>query len=200
MTEQKRSDLEHQLVAAGYDGLFLYGERSRADALWARGGNQPALEGIIADATTSLQTKFLAAELLRAKGVRLSSAAAPVCAEAYAAALASTSETSGNPWRLNGNVWGFVQHADDPGVLGRVLIGLGRVAVPHLVKLLSDDGAIIFEGSREATTGNKLQLRVKDFAAYYLSQIEGIAVPLREAHAERDAEIEKLKQAVARRP
>jgi len=80
MTEQKRSDLEHQLVAAGYDGLFLYGERSRADALWARGGNQPALEGIIADATTSLQTKFLAAELLRAKGVRLSSAAAPVCA------------------------------------------------------------------------------------------------------------------------
>ena len=33
-----------------------------------------------------------------------------------------------------------------------------------------------------------------------MSQIEGIAVPLREAHAERDAEIEKLKQAVARRP
>ncbi len=105
MTEQNRSDLEHQLVAAGYDGLFLYGERSRADTLWAHGGNQMALEGIIGDATTSLQTKFLAAELLRTKGVRRSSAAAPACAEAYAAALASTSETAGNPWRLNGNVW-----------------------------------------------------------------------------------------------
>jgi hypothetical protein len=34
------------------------------------------------------------------------------------------------------------------------------------------------EGSREATTGNKLRLRIKDFAAYYLSKIENIAVQL----------------------
>jgi hypothetical protein len=200
MAEPKFSDVEHQLIAAQYDGLFLSGQQSRADAIWAQGRNRAALEAILADHATPLQAKFLAAELLRANGVKPDGAAAAVVAEAYAAALASTSETAGNPWHLNGNAWGYVQHADDPGPLGRVVIGLGQAAVPPLLKLLGDDGPVVFEGSREATTGNKLQLRIKDFAAYYLSKIENIAVPLHPDHAARDAEIEKLKQTVTHGP
>ncbi|HEX8114336.1 MAG TPA: hypothetical protein VF516_41685 [Kofleriaceae bacterium] len=78
-----------------------------------------------------------------------------------------------------------------------ILVGLGQAAVPPLVKLLDDPGPIFFEGSREAMTGNKLKLRVKDFAAYYLGKIENIAVPLQPDHPARDAEIEKLKAKLA---
>jgi hypothetical protein len=56
---------------------------------------------------------------------------------------------------------------------------------------------MFYEGSREAITGNKLQLRVKDFAAYYLGKIENLAIPLQPTHAARDAEIEKLKHRLA---
>lgn len=89
------------------------------------------------------------------------------------------------------------KHADDPGHLGTVLVGFGKAAVPPLIKLLDDAGPIFFEGSREAMTGNKLKLRVKDFAAYYLGKIENIAVPLHPDHAARDAEIEKLRATLA---
>lgn len=197
MAEHKPSDLEAQLVAAGYDGLFLSGNRSRADAIWAQGKNQPALQAIVLDAKATQQARFLAAELLRDRGVKPPADAVPALAEAYARALATTSDTAGNPWRLNGNAWGFAQHADDPGPLGAVVIGFGKAAVPPLTRLLDDPGPIFFEGSREATTGNKLKLRVKDFAAYYLGKIENIAVPLHPDHAARDAEIEKLKATLA---
>ena len=46
MVEHKPSDLEARLVAAGYDGLFLSGDRSRADAIWEQGKNQSALQAI----------------------------------------------------------------------------------------------------------------------------------------------------------
>jgi hypothetical protein len=197
MAEHKPSDLEARLVAAGYDGLFLSGDRSRAEAIWAQGKNQSALQAIVLDGKAMLHGKFLAAELLRDRGVKLPADAAPVLAEAYARALATTSDTAGNPWRLNGNVWGFAQHADDPGHLGAVLVGLDKAAVPPLTRLLDDAGPIFFEGSREAMTGNRLKLRVKDFAAYYLGKIENIAVPLHPDHPARDAEIEKLKVTLA---
>jgi hypothetical protein len=193
MTEQKSSDLEAQLVAAKYDGLFLSGDRSRAGAIWMEGKNRAALQGLLLDGKVTLQAKFLAAELLREKGVTSSDDAAPILAEAYAKALATTSDTAGNPWRLNGNVWGFAQHADDPGHLGSVLVGFGQVAVPPLAKLLDDVGPIFFEGSREAMTGNRLKLRVKDLAAYYIAKIKHITLPLHPDHPARDAEIEQLK-------
>jgi hypothetical protein len=68
MTEQTLSDLETRLVAAGYDGLFLSGDRSGADAIWMQGKNQPVLQSLVLDGKTPLQAKFLAAELLRDRG------------------------------------------------------------------------------------------------------------------------------------
>jgi hypothetical protein len=73
------------------------------------------------------------------------------------------------------------------GQLGAVVIGLGKVAVPYLLKLLGDTGPVFSEGSREATTGNQLRFRIKDFAAYYIGKIEGVPAPLHEQHAARDA-------------
>jgi len=89
------------------------------------------------------------------------------------------------------------QHVDDLGHLGAVLVGLGKTAVPPLARLLDAAGPFFFEGSREAMTGNKLRLRVKDFAAYDLGKIENIAVPLQPDRAARDAEIERLKATLA---
>ncbi len=197
MTEQSSSDLAARLVAAGYDGLFLSGDHSRAETIWMQGQNQKQLERLVFEPDASLHAKFLAAELLRENGVTIAGDAAPILAEAYAQALASTSDAAGNPWRLNGNLWGFLQHADDPGHLGAVVIGLGKVAVPYLLKLLGDTGPVFYEGSREATTGNRLKFRIKDFAAYYIGKIEGVPVPLHDEHAARDAEIERLRVAVA---
>src|SRR4029453_17437471 len=77
MTEHKPSDLEAGLVAVGYDGLFLSGDRSRADAIGAGGKPQAAL-----------QAKFLAAEPLRDRGAKPAADVAPILAEAYAKALA----------------------------------------------------------------------------------------------------------------
>lgn len=196
MTEQQPAELEKRLVAAGYGGLFLSGDRTAHDAIWESGNNQRALQALIVDSTVSAQGKFLAAELLRTHGASLPPDASETLADVYAQALSSTSDKAGNPWRLNGNVWGFVQHADDPGTLGARFLELGHAARRPLLKLLDDDGPVFFEGSREAMTGNRLELQVRDFAAYYLGKIEKIAVPLGADRAARNAEIDKLRQAV----
>jgi len=100
MTEQKASDLEARLVAAGYDSLFLAADHSRADAIWLQGKHQAPLQELLLDGQVTLRAKFLAAELLRDKGVKSSVDTVPILAEAYAKALATTSDTAGNPWRL----------------------------------------------------------------------------------------------------
>jgi hypothetical protein len=197
MTEQQPAKLESRLVDTGYGGLFLSGDRTSNTAIWAEGRNQRALHALIGDRAVSPEARFLAAELLRDHGAPLPPDADASLAEAYAQALASTSDKAGNRWHLNGNLWGFLQHADDPGKLGATLIGFGKAAVPHLVKLLDDDGPVFFEGSREAMTGNRLELQVRDFAAYYLGRIAQIDVPMGVDRAARNAEIAKLKAHLA---
>lgn len=185
------TDLETQLIHTGYMHLFLYGNRSLADAVWDNGRHIAALENIIVSGTTSSLGKFLAAELLRKYKSPLPEAALPVLAAVYTAALKNTGED--NSYGLSGNLWGFLYAQNDSGHLGSQLVHLGEAAVPYLISLLDHTGPVLYEGSEEATIGNDYQYRVKDFAAFYISKIRNIPVRFYRNHADRDREIGRLK-------
>jgi hypothetical protein len=120
-------------------------------------------------------------------------------AEAYCQALLSCTSEAGFSMGLAGNAWGFLWFDQDPG-LGQVLIELGNGSIPALRRLASHRDVILYEGSKEATTGNALMPRAKDFAAYYLHRITGLAVrPITlgdRDFAARDAAIEQLLSAL----
>lgn len=189
-------EFEKKLIDAGFPGLFMYGERSLADAIWDGGKNETALKELLASGTASHHAKFLAAEVLRKYEVSYDENIAGALAETYAEALRNTSESSGNAYHLSGNHWGFLYELNDAGHLGSQFIIFGDAAVPALTPLLDDDGTIMYEGSQEATLGNSYQYRVKDFAAFYISKIKNIPIQFHKDIQERDKEIERLKMNV----
>jgi hypothetical protein len=136
------------------------------------------------DDSANPEARFLAAEILydRASNFPPESVKAAL-AEIYTTALAQDYIGVANPWGLPGS------HE----VVGRHLVELGEVAVPKLIPLLDDETILLYEGSKEATLGNSYAYRVKDFAAYFISQIRGIDYPVHQTQAERDAEIDRLK-------
>ena len=58
---------------------------------------------------------------------------------------------------------------------------------------MDDDRRVYYAGSQEATFGNSYRYRVKDLAAFYISQIGNSPFEVDEAPRKRDEEIEKLK-------
>ncbi|MGB8191536.1 MAG: hypothetical protein WCF67_06430 [Chitinophagaceae bacterium] len=187
------SDLEKILLDAGFPKLFMYGERSLSGEIWNDQKNEDLLKKLLASDTASDHARFLAAEVLRVHGAFFNEPGAGKLAEIYAGALKNTSEGSGNPYQLSGNLWGFLYESDDAGPLGEQLINSGKAAIPVLINLLNDDNPVLYEGSQEATLGNEYQYRIKDFAAFYISKIKNIPVKFYQDINDRDKEIERLK-------
>jgi hypothetical protein len=192
-----------RLDDAGYAGLFLTGDSRLADSLWGDGKNRASLEQIARGRGYGDLTRLLASELLyeRVQGFPQESWS-DVLAHVYTRALAITGVEAGG-MQLPANLWGFMHHWDGRGVkdygpLGARLVGVGPIAVAHLASLLDDADAIFYEGSQEATIGNRFGYRVNDAAAYYIGQITGIPVAFHEQIADRDAEIERLKESMKR--
>lgn len=196
--EEQESQVAAELSEAGYIGLFLSGDHSRADAVWRDGERRPALEQIAWSGRHGDLAALLASEVLYRKAPgyppeeRLGELA-PV----YARALAITGDDTG-PLQLTGNEWGFMYHADERGgdahgELGGHLLRTGTPAVPHLAALLDDPKRIFYVGSQDATLGNRLGYRVKDAAAYYLGKLTGTAVRYHDDPGARDAEIDRLR-------
>ena len=187
-----------ELTRAGYAGLFLSGDASTAGAVWRDGANREALERIAGKCGHGDLAAVLAAEVLAANGAGLSPrAAAPV----YARALGLTGDETGPP-PLTGNEWGFMyygrDHGGDPhGPLGARLLEAGPAAVPDLARLLDEPQRLLYVGSQDATLGNSLGYRVKDAAAFYIGELSGRPVPFHEDPDDRDAEIERLRAALA---
>jgi hypothetical protein len=191
-----------ELGRAGYAGLFLAGDRSSAGSVWRDGENREALEEIVRERRYGELERVLASEVLS----RFHDGYPPdswedTLGEVYARALAITG-TGDRPIVLTGNLWGFLSYSDqrgvqDDGPLGAHLVEAGPAAVPHLVPLLDDPASLFYEGSEDATLGNSLRFRVKDAAAYYLGRLTGIPVPFHAEPQERDAEIDRLKTALA---
>jgi hypothetical protein len=199
MPSESVEEVVQGIINAGYSGLFLRGDRSLSDSIWQNGENRTYLEQIVQSSEYPDLSRILASEVLYEKV----SDYPPeewdsTLAYLYSQALALTGVETGGV-QITGNQWGFMYHSDEAGVqdygaLGLHLVETGTTAIPHLTKLLDNTDTIFYEGSREATLGNSLRYRVKDAAAYFIGKIAGILVQFYEQPADRDTEIERLKQ------
>jgi len=184
------SALAEKLLSGHYGPLFYYPQREMTiDRIWSEPGNPQALEGLVKDAGASGKARFLAAEVLFARDVffvesRGTGRWSPGC----------TARHWAHGYTGLANSWGLLWEHDDVGEVGSRFLVLGEAAVPVLTKLL-DDVTLVdsYEGSEEATVGNRYRFRIADFASYYLSRITGIGVAFHQDPAERPAEIAHLK-------
>lgn len=192
-TEAKiAADLSH----AGYRGLFLAGDHSMESSIWHDGENCAALMGVALGECYSDLERVLASEVLFANNAGYPPRGwEDLLGSIYARALAITG-TGDRPILLTGNEWGLL-YRDGDGTLATHLLSAGRAAVRHLVPLLDDPATIFYEGSQDAMVGGGLNYRVKDAAAYFIGRLTGLPMSFHEPIAERDAEIEHLRAAVA---
>lgn len=198
------SDLAQLLAGEGYAGLFLAGDRSREPEAWAGGEQRAALRDLVADEAADDLVRLLASEVLFRNDPDYPPddlrAGLP---EVYAAGLATAGDTS-HPLRLDGELWGFMYPSEersipDDGPLGARLVAFGEASVPPLTELLDHEGRIYYQGSQEATLGNRYRYRVKDAAAYFIGRITGIPVAFHDDPPQRDAEIARLRAALDER-
>lgn len=184
------TSLARRLIELGYRALFVAPDRSQLDALWS--GAAGELDALARDPGQDHQARFLAAELLFSKQPGFPPAdLRPVLAPLYAEALGQTGNLTGR-WQLQGNQWGLL-HDAGPGPVGTHLLALGADAVAALRPLLDKDERVLYEGSRDATTGNMRRYRIKDIAAYYISRITGRPLAFHADPIERDRAINELK-------
>jgi hypothetical protein len=178
-------DLAGRLCGLGYIELFLRATQEAVDALW----NEPDAPGrlrslVLADGAPD-EARFLAAEILaeRRDGPPSPEERA-VLGRIYAGALARNHTRMGNPWGIPGH---------QAGQAGRNLVRLGSEAVPALAELLDDETPVTYSGSQEAMLGNGLRLRVKDLALYFLRELLGEPLDVRDEPAGRDGQIETMR-------
>jgi hypothetical protein len=174
--------LESDLLKLGYRELFLRQSNAALEQIWSQPDAPQQLRTLALDPQRDPQARLLAAEILFLKDPRFPPPDAyPELAALYCHALETA--TSGNSWVLPGNT---------VGTLGKHLLNFGAAAVPHLQALLSNQRVIPYEGSEEATIGNRLKLRVQDLAAYFISHIHMRPFPLDTPTSQRDAAIRDL--------
>jgi hypothetical protein len=187
-----------KLKAAGYHGLFQYEDRTECDSIWENGRNKDSLIKIVSSSEFEDYTRLLASEILFERD---SSYPPSELFNKLAVLYSQALRMSGgdNNIFIPANQWGFMYFSDKPGyidygILGNHLLLFGKVTIPYLILLLNDEARLLYEGSQEALIGNSQRYRVKDAAAYYIGKIAGISVQFHEDYADRDAEIERLKE------
>lgn len=165
-------------------------------ALWHDQPDARLYTQIVEDAARPLPARFAAALMLRSKSAaQLRRTDRRALAEVLTAALQRDLVGYAYPW---GRLWaGF----DPLGLLGQLVVELGRPAIPALVALLDDTSPRdSYRGREEATDMAMRQYRVKDFAAFYLSRIAGLELPWHPELADRDQAIDRLRAQLAAAP
>jgi hypothetical protein len=197
--KKNEKSIANQLTEIGISTLFQYIESTKINFIWQDGQNKTALLNIVLKVDYDDYTRLLASEILFLKDKNYPAESMhEVLAYIYAKALFISGDTS-KSFRISGNFWGFMYFSDenginDFGIIGTHLMTTKDKAIPYLVKLLTNSEILFYEGSQDATIGNGLKYRVKDAAAYYIGKISGIPVKYHENFAERDLEIERLKE------
>jgi hypothetical protein len=187
-TQPGPSALAEKLMALGYGGLFQSYDESALNAIWDEPGAPEALAGLVLDAEAPALARFLAAEILFSQRETYPPQEhKPQLASVYAAALAGNFTEVANAWGLPEVVRGSA---------GEHFVALGDAAVPALLDLAEDDRRVYYAGSQEATLGNSYRYRVKDLAAFYISQITGLPFTVDPDPEKRDASIEELKRSL----
>jgi hypothetical protein len=186
--------LAHKLLAGTYGIFFYYPQHEMTiSRIWSEPGNAAALEALVRDVAAPEKARFLAAEVLFANdGFFVDRVGRPLVAELYTQALR-------NMYTGHANAWGLLWLNHTVGEVGSRFLVLGDAAVPGLRKLL-DAVAVVasYQGSEEATLGNCARYRLKDFAAYYLARITRHPIPFHRDPVERDTEIARWREAIAR--
>jgi len=159
-------------------------------AIWRDYPDARLYTQIVEDAARPVPVRFAAALMLRSKSAAQFRRTQPrALAEVLAAALQRDLVGHAYPW---GRLWAG---GDPLGLLGSMVVELGRPAIPPLVALLDDAAPRdTYLGSDEATEMAMRQYRVKDFAAFYLARIAGLALPWQPELAGRDQAIAQLRQ------
>lgn len=140
---------------------------------------------LVEDAQRPERVRFAAALVLKSRSEKADPAAT---AQVFAVALQQDLVGYAYPW---GRLWA---DGDEVGPLGATLVEIGRPAVPALMPLLTDPAPrTAYLGSEESTDMAMRRYRVKDFAAFYLARIVGVALPWQPDLARRDEEIAKLR-------
>jgi hypothetical protein len=195
LSTPEQKELVRKLLAGEYGLLFYYPQHDMTiERIWSDPGNPQALEELVRDPSAPGKARFIAAEVLFARDVFfINRVGRALVARLYTEAL-----TKG--YTGHANAWGLLWEHDDIGEVGSRFLVLGDEAIPALAELLDDDTIVdSYEGSEDATVGNRYRFRIKDFAAYYIGRITGHPVPFHLDHAGRDAEIERLKAFLATR-
>jgi hypothetical protein len=167
--------LADQLTEAGYGKLFQYAGQVELHRLYDQHG-QAAFERLAGDASATSLARLLACEVLyfQSQAPRLAVAAQALV---YVAVLDAQSIGSANPWGT----------PRDPNILGQRIIRFGADAVPFLIDLLGNTTVLSYAGSREATSGNLYQYRIKDLAASLICAIRGVPYVFQQDFGGRDA-------------
>ncbi len=183
------NDLAGTLSDLGYENLFMRLDSADLDRVWSEPGAAERLRELVLNPAAAVGPRFLAAEVLFARAPNfppdeLHSALASVYGRALAMAEVA------NPWGLPG---------ETDGAAGQHLLQLGDAAIDPLIELLDDGRRVVYSGSKEATFGNSYAYRVKDLAAFYLSQLTGLPYAVHERPANRDFEIGSLRKTIRER-
>ncbi len=163
-----RPPIPEWLTNASYEELFLRGQAPR---LLDQPNAKSLLEAVVASADVPPKLRVLANELLLDAG----HAANPLLAEIYCRTLPDT---------FLHNAWGMPGHYTER--LGKTLVSFGKAVLPCLVSLFEDQRRLGYFGSEEPSINAEMKYRVADLAAYFASQIAGLAYRDAPDLAERD--------------
>lgn len=194
MSEDTRS-LGRRLTSLGYKALFTGADHERLLAeVWAS-ASQREFEGLATDTTAPATVRFLSSQVLLRKDMTfLSRTDLSSLSDVYVQALL------GN-YTGTMSDWGFLRGNEDLGVAGSIFLAFGEQSVRQLAELLSDPTVVDYD--RPATDASGFdrtrlrRVRVKDFAALYLSKIKSLPVAFDVAFEQRDKEISRLERVLA---
>ncbi len=184
--------LAKKLLSPDFDGFFGYPTHDElVERTWDNGNAEAALLQLIADSTQPTRARLIAAEVMFAKNfIFMNQMKIPALAKLYCDALADDVIGTANPW-------GLLYDYDDAGEVGIRFQMMGKEAAPALLELLQDARpGPFYEGSKEATTGQMLHYRIKDFAAYYISKIYNYPLTYSAEFKDRDAAIALMRKAL----
>jgi hypothetical protein len=180
--------LSDKIRNAGFARLFLNYNDDLINEIWQVTDISKKLKNICFDETIDIEVRFLAAEILFKKTKNFPDEDRKAkLAEVYAAILASDLS-------INANIWGMPGKLN--GATGKHLLSMGHSIIPAFLPLLKNDSRIYYEGSEDATEGNAYQYRVKDFAAFFLSEVVNQSYVLHKNPLMRDIEIKQLKNLI----
>jgi hypothetical protein len=181
-------ELSRRLIAVGYLELFHRLNEDAINEVWQEGQASQALRQMAVDSSSPQPARFLAAEILSYKDAEYPrDEEREQLASVYSMALSQNFTQIANPWGLPGTL---------DGLAGQHFVALGEAAVPELTEDLNDQTRLVYVGSKEAAIGNSFAYRVKDAAAFFISQIRKLPFEVHASPETRDEEIEKLKNSL----